>query len=53
VSQQKLNPAAGPRIEPISMGPGEDLKYRAVFEVFPEVTLKSTDDLPSRSRGPK
>jgi trigger factor len=46
VTQEKLNPAAGPRIEPISMGPGEDLKYRAVFEVFPEVTLKSTDGLP-------
>jgi len=45
VSQQKLNPAAGPRIEPISMGPGEDLRYRAVFEVFPDVALKSTDGL--------
>jgi len=45
VTQQKLNPAAGPRIEPISMAPGEDLRYRAVFEVFPEVTLQSTDGL--------
>jgi trigger factor len=45
VTQQNLNPAAGPRIEPISTAPGEDLKYRAVFEVFPEVALKATDGL--------
>jgi len=45
VSSQKLSPAAGPRIEPISTGAGEDLKYRAVFEVFPEVELKSVDGL--------
>jgi trigger factor len=45
VTSQKLSPAAGPRIEPISTGPGEDLKYRAVFEVFPEVELKLLDGL--------
>ena len=26
-------------------GPGEDLKYRAVFEVFPEIELKGVDGL--------
>ncbi len=45
VSQQKLTPAAGPRIEPITLAPGEDLKYRAIFEVFPEVALKNVDGL--------
>ncbi len=39
VAEAKLTPAAGPRIEPITSGPDEDLKYRAVFEVFPEITL--------------
>jgi len=45
VTQQKLSPAAGPRIEPLSTAPGEDLRYRATFEVFPEVVLRSTDGL--------
>ena len=35
VAREKLNPAGGPRIEPIAMGPGGDLKYAAVFEVLP------------------
>jgi trigger factor len=45
VTQHKLSPAAGPRIEPIAIAPGEDLKYRAIFEVFPEVALKSVEGL--------
>jgi trigger factor len=45
VTQQNLTPTAGPRIEPLSTAPGEDLRYRATFEVFPEVALKSTDGL--------
>jgi trigger factor len=45
ITQQKLSPATGPRIEPIAMAAGEDLKYRAVFEVYPEVTLGSVDGL--------
>ena len=45
MTQQKLTPAAGPRIEPIAIAPGEDLRYRAIFEVFPEVALKSVDGL--------
>jgi len=46
VAREKLNPAGGPRIEPIAMGPGADLKYAAVFEVLPEVKLKPLSDLP-------
>jgi len=45
VSQEKLNPAAGPRIEPLSVGPDEDLRYRATFEVFPEIELKGIEGL--------
>jgi trigger factor len=45
VSEQKLVPAAGPRIEPINFGPGEDLKYRAFFEIYPEITLREVDGL--------
>jgi trigger factor len=45
VTEQKLNPAAGPRIEPITAGPGQDLRYRAIFEVFPEIKLEKIDGL--------
>jgi trigger factor len=45
VTQQKLNPAAGPRIEPLSTAPGEDLRYRATFEIFPEVVLRNVEGL--------
>jgi len=45
VTQEKLNPAAGPRIEPISVGPEQDLKYRATFEVFPEIALKGVEGI--------
>lgn len=45
ITQHKLSPAAGPRIEPITMTPGEDLKYRAIFEVYPEVALASVEGL--------
>jgi len=45
LSQEKLTPAAGPRIEPIAMGPGTDLKYAAVFEVLPEVRVKPSGDM--------
>ncbi len=39
VSKEQLTPAAGPRIEPIALDPGSDLKYAAVFEVMPEVKV--------------
>jgi trigger factor len=46
VSQEKLNPAAGPRIEPIALDPGADLKYAATFEVLPEIQVKPVDTIP-------
>lgn len=45
LSQEKLTPAADPRIEPIAMGPGGDLKYAAVFEVLPEVRVKPAEGI--------
>ena len=54
VAREKLNPAGGPRIEPIAMDPGADLKYAAVFEVLPEVKLaaahRAHDRAPGRER---
>jgi trigger factor len=45
VAREKLNPAGGPRIEPIALSPGADLKYAAVFEVLPEVKLAPISEL--------
>jgi trigger factor len=45
VIQEKLTPASGPRIEPISLEQGADLKYRAVFEVLPQIELKGIESL--------
>ena len=39
VNEQNLKPAGGPRIEPIEMGPGTDLKYAATFEVLPDIRV--------------
>ncbi len=41
VNEQKLRPAGGPRIEPLEMGPEQDLKYAAHFEVLPEIQVAS------------
>ena len=45
LSQEKLTPAGGPRIEPITMGPGTELKYAAIFEVLPEIKVKPLDTI--------
>jgi trigger factor len=45
ITQEKLRPAAGPRIEPLATDQGTDLKYAAVFEVLPEVQIKPVDGL--------
>jgi trigger factor len=43
--REQLRPAAMPRIEPESVQEGADLRYMAVFEVFPEVQLGGLDAL--------
>ncbi|MGH8170302.1 MAG: trigger factor, partial [Steroidobacteraceae bacterium] len=40
LTREKLTPAAGPRIEPLAMAPGSDLKFAATFEVMPEIRVK-------------
>ena len=45
VSQEKLRPAGGPRIEPIALGPESDLKYAAHFEVLPEININPPESL--------
>ena len=45
LNQEKLTPAAGPRIEPIAMDPGSDLKYAAIFEVLPEVRVRPSGEM--------
>lgn len=45
VTQQNLKPATGPRIQPIALDPGADLKYVATFEVLPEIKLAPVESL--------
>lgn len=39
VTQEKLRPVGGPKIEPQVMEPGKALEYTAVFEVYPEIEI--------------
>ncbi len=45
VSANRLAPAGSPRIEPQSIAEGQDLRYVATFEVFPEVVLQPIEAL--------
>ncbi len=45
LAQEKLHPAGGPSIEPMSGEGDEQFAFTATFEVYPEITLKSTDSL--------
>jgi len=45
LTQEKLNPAAVPRFEPVSDQDGQDLKYRAIFEVLPSIEIKGITEL--------
>lgn len=45
VAQQQLKPAGGPRIEPLQIAPGTELRYAATFEVLPEVKIPALDKL--------
>jgi trigger factor len=40
VTKENLRPAAGPKIEPLQVAPGTELRYAAVFEVLPEVKVQ-------------
>lgn len=45
VTQENLKPATGPRIQPIALEPGADLKYVATFEVLPDITPAPVEQL--------
>jgi len=45
VSANRLAPAGSPRIEPQSIDEGQDLRYVATFEVFPEIVLQPVEML--------
>jgi trigger factor len=45
VSKENLRPATGPRIEPIQLRFGDDLKFAALIEVLPEVVVKPVDGI--------
>ena len=45
VKKENLRPAGGPRIEPIQVEPGDDLKFAALVEVMPEVVINPVDAL--------
>src|ERR1700739_3032562 len=45
LSQEKLTPAANPKIEPLAIGPGSDLKYAAIFEVMPQVKVAGVEGI--------
>jgi trigger factor len=48
IAEKKLNPAGGPRIEPLAGGDAgstEHFTYRATFEVYPEFTLQPLEEL--------
>lgn len=45
ITEHKLNPAGGPRIEEFSAEAGQDLRYRAVFEVYPEFELQGVEQI--------
>jgi trigger factor len=45
LNEHRLAPVGGPRIEPLSTASGQDLKYAAVFEVYPTIELKGLDSI--------
>lgn len=45
LSQEKLSPAGGPRIDTVNSKPGRDLEYTATFEIYPEIFLQGTEGI--------
>lgn len=43
VTQEELNPAGTPEIEPLKMKAGEPFEFVAKFEVYPEIEIKSLE----------
>jgi trigger factor len=45
LEKESVNPAGMPKIEEVTIEEGNDLKYTAVFEVFPEIEVSAFDAL--------
>ena len=45
ISREKLNPAGAPQIAADSLDKGQDLRYTATFEVYPQIELSGLFDL--------
>jgi trigger factor len=45
INQESLRPAGQPRIDELNDVAGKDLAYTAVFEIYPEVSLKPMTDV--------
>lgn len=45
INQESLKPAGQPRIDELNDEVGKDLAYTAIFEIYPEVTLKPMSDI--------
>lgn len=43
VAKENLRPVGGPTIEPIQIEPGSDLKFAALFEVLPDITVGAVE----------
>jgi len=45
LQKEDINPAGMPKIEEVDIKDGEDLKYTAVFEVFPEIEVGGLENI--------
>ncbi len=45
VNQEKLSPAGAPQIDPEEIVVGNELKYKAIFEVYPEFEIATFADI--------
>lgn len=45
VSQEKLNPAGMPAVEPLVDEEGKDFQFSATFEIYPEVEVKGLESI--------
>ena len=45
IVKEKLRPAGGPTIDPLDAKPGEGLSYTAVFEIYPDISVGSVEEL--------
>jgi trigger factor len=45
INQESLRPAGQPRIDELDDEAGKDLAYTAIFEIYPEVSLKPMKDI--------